>query len=133
MEFLEYRAKLVSGDAGAGVPNLYAQFVAAPPAAEQDLAALGMLHCVREQVADHRFEQARVAPNAEPAWNHVPDEALRLSMIGKFNPQPLEQVVDREIDPFRTDATGLELIDVEERVQHAQQSVRRLVESGDQP
>ena len=62
----------------------------------------------------------------------MPDEATRLRMIGKFDPQPLEQVVDREIDLFRTDATGLELIDVEERVQHAQQSVRRLVEPGDQ-
>ena len=38
MEFLEYRVKLLFGDAGAGVPNLYAQLVAAPPAAEQDLA-----------------------------------------------------------------------------------------------
>ena len=62
----------------------------------------------------------------------MPDEAMRLSMIGKFDPQPLEQVVDREIDLFRADAAGLELIDVEERVQHAQQSVRRLVEPGDQ-
>ena len=132
MEFLEYRAKLLSGDAGAGVPNLDAQLVAAPPAAEQDLAALGVFHCVREQIADHLLEQARVAPNAQPAGNHVPDETMRLSMIGKFDPQPLEQVVDREIDLFRVDAPGLELIDVEERVQHAQQSVRRLVEPGDQ-
>ena len=62
----------------------------------------------------------------------MPDETMRLSMIGKFDPQPLEQIVDREIDLFRADATGLDLIDVEERVQHAQQSVRRLVESGDQ-
>ena len=56
MEFREDRAKLLLGDAGAGVPNLNAQLVAAPPAAEQDLAALGMFHCVREQVADHLFE-----------------------------------------------------------------------------
>ena len=48
MEFLEYRTKLVSGDAGSRVPHLYSQFVAATAPAEQDLAALGMFHCVRE-------------------------------------------------------------------------------------
>jgi glucose dehydrogenase len=61
-------------------------FVAAPAAAEQDLAVLGMFHCVREQIADHLFEQARVATNAQPAWNQVPDEAMRLSMPSPSSP-----------------------------------------------
>ncbi len=38
MELLENRLKLLFGDADAGVPDLDAQLVAAPPAAEQDLA-----------------------------------------------------------------------------------------------
>ena len=62
----------------------------------------------------------------------MPEETVRLRMIGKFDPQPLEQIVDREIDLFRVDVPGLELVDVEERVQHAHQSVRCLVEPGDQ-
>ena len=56
MELREDRVKLPLGDAGAGVPNLDAQLVAAPPAAEQDLAPLGVFHRVREQVADHLLE-----------------------------------------------------------------------------
>ena len=52
----------------------------------------------------------------------MPAEAMRLRMIGEFDPQLLEHVVDWEIDLFRADDAGLELVDVEERVQHAQQT-----------
>ena len=56
MKLSKNRLKLLLGDARAGVPNLDAQLVAAPPAAEQDLAPLGVVHRVREQVADHTMQ-----------------------------------------------------------------------------
>ena len=56
MEFLEDRVKLLSGMPVPVSQTSDAQLVAAPPAAEQDLAALGVFHRVREQVADHLFE-----------------------------------------------------------------------------
>ena len=56
MELRENRMKLLFGNADAGVPDLDAQLVAAPPATEQDLAALGVFHRVREQVADHLLQ-----------------------------------------------------------------------------
>ncbi len=56
MKFLEDRVKLLRGDAGAGVPNLDAQLVTTSPAAEQDLAPLGVFHRVREQIAHNLLE-----------------------------------------------------------------------------
>src|SRR6516162_4110096 len=67
MELLENRLKLLFGNADPGIPDLDAQLVAAPPAAKQDLALIGVFHCVREQVADHLLEQAWIAAHAEPA------------------------------------------------------------------
>ena len=53
-------------------------------------------------------------------------------MIGEFDPQRLEQVVDREFDLFGVDDSSLKLIDLEKSVQHAQHDIRRLVELRDQ-
>ena len=65
MELLENRLKLLFRNADSGIPNLDAQLVAAPPTAEQDLALIGIFDRVREQIADHLFEQARIAAHAE--------------------------------------------------------------------
>jgi hypothetical protein len=46
MELLKNRLKLLFGNADPGVPDFDAQFVAAPPAAEQDLALIGVFHRV---------------------------------------------------------------------------------------
>ena len=75
MELLENRLKLFFGNADPGIPDLDAQLVAAPPAAEQDLALIGVFHCVREQVADHLLEQAWIAAHAEAARDDAPAEA----------------------------------------------------------
>src|SRR5580658_7854029 len=47
MELLENCLKLLFGNADPGVPDLDAQLVAAPSAAEQDLAAVGVFDRVR--------------------------------------------------------------------------------------
>src|ERR1700739_1897492 len=46
--------------------------------------------------------------------------------------QMLEQYIDREIDHLSADDPGLELVDVEERVQHARHRAHSFVESADQ-
>src|SRR6185312_4026597 len=58
MKFLEDRLELPFGDAGSGVPDLDAQLVAAAAATEQYLAARGVFHRVRQEIADHLLEQA---------------------------------------------------------------------------
>ena len=46
MELLKNRLKLLFWNADPGIPDLDAQFVAAPPAAQQDLALIGVFHRV---------------------------------------------------------------------------------------
>ena len=122
MEFSENRCEFVFGNADAGVPDLDTQLVAAPPAAEQDLTLTGVFHCVREQVADHLLEQAGIAAHAEAARDHAPAEAMRSRVKAELRPQMIEHCIDREIDHLSADGPSLELVDVEERVQHARHS-----------
>ena len=132
VELLENPLKLAFLDTGTGVPDLDAQLVAAPPAAEQHLALRGIFHRVRQQVAQHLLEQAGIAVHGEAARDDAPAEALRFRVIDELGPQPLEQIVDREADRLGADDAGLELVDVEERVQHARHGAQRLVEPGHQ-
>ena len=46
--------------------------------------------------------------------------------------KPVKQIVDRETDHFGVDGAGLDLVDVEQRVQHARHGAQRLVEPRDQ-
>ena len=132
MKLLEDRLKLLFGDADPGVPDLDAQHVAAPPAAEQDFALIGVFHGVREQIADHLLEQTRIAAHAEAARNNAPAEAMRRRVKAELRPQLLDHGIDREIDHLSADDPGLELVDVEERVEHARHRAHGLVEPADQ-
>ena len=57
MEFFKDRLKLQLRDAGAGIPDLDAELVAASPAAKEELALGGVLHRVRQQIADDLLEK----------------------------------------------------------------------------
>src|SRR2546423_623829 len=78
VELFEDRLNLLFGDTDTGVPDLDAQFVTPAPAAEQDLAPVGILDCIRKQIADHLLEQAGIALDGQSAGNHSPTEATRL-------------------------------------------------------
>ena len=119
MVLLEDRLKFLFGDADSGVQDLDAQRSCAPAAADQNFAALGVLQRVRKQVADHLLEQARSGVYRKAARDHAQVKSLRLRMIGELVPQPLQQTVDREIDHLGADGAGFDLVDVEQRVQHA--------------
>src|SRR2546421_4174933 len=128
MELLKNRLKLLFGNADPGIPDLDAQFVAAPPAAEQDLAPIGVFDRVGEQVADHLLEQARIAAHAEAALDDAPTEAMRRCVKAELRSQILEHCSDREIDHLTTDDPSLQLVDVEERVKHARHRTHSFVE-----
>src|SRR2546428_6929835 len=103
MELLENRLKLLFGNSDPGIPDLDAQLVATPPAAEQDFALIGVFHRVREQVADHLLEQAGIAAHTEAAPNDAPAEAMRGRVKAELRPQMLQHCIDREIDHLSTD------------------------------
>ncbi len=56
---------------------------------------------------------------------------LACCVIGEFVPQPDEQIVDRETDEVGADGARLDLVDVEQRVQHARHRGQRFVEPPD--
>ena len=58
MEFFEDGLKVFRRNAHAGIPDLDPELVAAPPAAEQDLAVRGIFHRIPQEIADHLLEQA---------------------------------------------------------------------------
>src|SRR5467141_3353977 len=115
MEFLEYRLQLSRGNAYPGVPHLDAQLVAAPAAAEQDLAPFGIFYGVRKQVAERLLEQARIAAHVQAARDHAPTELLRRGVVGELGSEAIEQGADRKLGDIRTNDPRLELVDVEQR------------------
>ena len=58
---------------------------------------------------------------------------MRRRVIGELGAQLLEHRVDRKIDHLSADDPRLELVDVEQRVQHARHGAHGLVEPADQP
>ena len=90
MELLENCRKFLFGNADTGIPDLDAQLVAAPSAAEQDLAFICVFHRVRQQIADHLLEQAGVAAHVEAARDDAPAEAMRRRVKHELGAQLLE-------------------------------------------
>ena len=85
----------------------------APAAAEKNLAVRRIFHRIGEQIADHLFKQARIAPNIEPARHSPALETLGRRVIGEFRSQIAEKLVDRKDDDFGTNDSCFELVDVE--------------------
>src|SRR5437899_5811076 len=133
MEFLEYRLQLSRGNAYPCVPHLDAQLVAAPAAAEQDLAPPGIFYGVRKQVAERLLEQARIATHVQAARDHEPTELLRHSVVGELRSEAIEQGADLQLDDIRTDDPRLEPDHVGQRIQHARHRPERILELRDQP
>ena len=132
VEFFEDRLEMLDRDAHAGVPDFEPEPVAAPAAAEKDLAARRVFHGIPQEIADHLLQQPRIAPHTEAALDHAPVELLCCRVIGEFGLEPLEQSIDRKDDDLGIDDPGFQLVDVEQCVQHARHDLERLVELADQ-
>jgi len=99
--------------ANSGVPDFNAQCLPVSPAAQQDFAGPGVFQGVRDEVADHLFEQTRIAANRNVARDHPQGKIMRLRLIGELILQTNEQIVERKVDLFDLDSSGLDLVDVE--------------------
>ena len=129
---LEDRLELGFGNADAGVQDLDAEESGAPAAPRQHLAVRGVFQRVREQVPQHLFQQARIAADPEAAGDHVQGQSLGLGVIGELVLQARQQVVDREAGGLDGDGAGLDLVEVEQHVQHAGHGAQRLVQALEQ-
>src|SRR3954452_13538070 len=128
MILLEDRLKLPFGNTDPRIPDLDAEILSTTAAAKQHLAVRGIFQRVRKQVADHLLQQARVAVYHDTALNHAQFKSVGLRVIGEFILQPVQQITDRKADDLRTDNARIDLVHIEQRVQHARHGNQRLVE-----
>src|SRR5579862_7088224 len=133
MVLFEDILKLTFGDSRAGIPNLDAQDPIISPTPEQDLPSLGIFDRVREQISYHLLEQARIATGQELARHHVQSDPLCLRLACEVGGYSLKQGVDPERFQLRSDGSGLDLVDVEQRVQHPRHASQGLTEPNVQP
>ena len=129
---VEDRLQRGAGHEAAVGPDLDAEPLAAPAAAEQHLAASGLPDGVRQKIADHLLEQAGIAADDRAAADDAQHDSLRLGLIGEGVAQPFENLRDRKLQHFGVDGAGLDLVDVEQRVEHARHRADRLVDLGEQ-
>src|SRR6185437_5968679 len=76
-EFTENVLALILGDADAGIPNLDAQGVAAPTAADQHAAAVGIADRVGDEIEEDAAQQETVARDPVFAVQDAQAKALR--------------------------------------------------------
>ena len=126
---VEDRPQLRVRDADPGVPDLDAEHGPAPPAAEQHRAAPRVFQRVGQQVANHLLQQPRVAAHRRRAPHHAQADRLRPRLGGEVAAQPVQQVADREGREFGAHDAGLDLVDVEQRVQHPRHRAQRVAEA----
>src|SRR6185437_10123382 len=132
MIFAEDCLKILFRNADAGIPNLDAQLPPLSTAAKQHLSPLCIFQRVRQEIAKHLLEKTRIAMDRKAAPDHAQKKLLRPGMVGEFIPQPLEQVIDRKIGELGVYRPGFELVDVEQRVEHARHGGGGFVEAPDQ-
>ena len=53
-------------------------------------------------------------------------------MVSQFLPEAIKQAVDRNVGDFRLNGTNFDLVDVEQRIQHARHGAQRVIDATDQ-
>ena len=130
--FVEDGAQFRVHDAEAGIPYLDAQHVAAAAAADENLAAAGGVQRVRAEVADHLFQPGPIRADHHAAGDGPQRNLPRDRMVGEFVVHTLQQLADRGDSPEGRNGAGLDLVDVEKRVEDARHRDDRVIDTGDQ-
>ena len=133
MKFVKDRVELIGGDADAGIPHLDPHHRAVVAAAQQDAPlGRGVFDRIGDQIAQHHFDQARIAAQHGRARDHPQCDRLRLGQRLEFGPQPFEQVDDGKGRGADLQHAGLDLVDVEQRIQHPRHRIQQQPKSPDQ-
>ncbi|MDU6669980.1 MAG: hypothetical protein E6501_15375 [Bradyrhizobium sp.] len=129
MILFENIPKLVFGDTDAGIPDLDTQRPLAAPAAEQHPAPLREFNRVRKQIAYHLLQELWIAANEHAARRHLKRDLPRFGLIDQIRYDPVEQGANREHFVFRSNAPGLNTIEVQQAVQHTRHVAQCLIEA----
>ncbi len=108
-EFLENITDLIVADADAGVRHHHFHPLAAPAAAEQDRAPVGVAHRVGEQVAHHAAEQLRVGTHHRGAGHVAQAQPLGGGHLPVLFGEHIEQPAQREHAGLGADHAGVQL------------------------
>src|SRR3984885_1299744 len=115
MEFAKYRAALALRDTDAGVVDLDAQLLAAPPAAHQHASRRRIFDRIGNEILQQPPTHAAIRAHALRARHEVEFQALLARQRREFDVEPVQQFVDAEIGDFRLHRAGIEPRNVEQR------------------
>src|SRR5690349_12645616 len=108
IELLKDVGQAILGDADAGVPHLNPQRLAASPAADQDLAVIGIADGIGYQVLDNPLQQCRIGTDNGGCWPNPERQPPVTGERSKLDPNAVEQCREREIRQPGLNDTGVE-------------------------
>src|SRR5471032_224959 len=131
MVLVEYRLQLIVRNANTCVPYFDAQSVASASATQQHAPPLGVLEGIGQQVTNHLHQQMRVASNRETTGSNAEDEVRRQRTIVKFILHLIKKITNRKTNQLRMNRSGFDLVNVQQRVQHAGHRAQDMLETLD--
>ncbi len=114
IELLEYPVAMFRRNADARIDDLDRNVCAAPPCADHDAAARRVAHRVSDEIANHPFEEGRVAVDGEPRGCAAQDEPLRRRLRLEFRDDAREERRQRDARAFGRKRAGLEPRQIEQ-------------------
>src|SRR5438477_144816 len=128
VELLIDVAELVARNADTGIDDLdtYRQWRLAQTS-QRHRALTRVFDGVRDQVLQDLLYQGPVAVNRVIARCHLEEQALVIGQGRELEPQLLEECAHREVAGIGFDGPGLELADVEQRIEQARHRPDRLL------
>src|SRR5262249_47591154 len=125
VELLEDVAQMRLLDADAGVVYGDAPRAAARAAAYRDAAGTGVADRVGHQVAQDALEQRRIAAHHRGGRHEAQTQSLVGGVGRALARNPVEHYLDRQVAYFRPHDAGVELGDVQQRMEEPFQSLHR--------
>ena len=129
IELLEDPRLVGRGDADAGVGDDDLGLAAVPPAADDDAALARIADRVRDEVEQAATEQGRVALGPERRRHDAEAQPLLFGGRPELVGETLEQGLQREGAPLGLNRAGVELRDVEQRVEQILEGGDRAVDA----
>ena len=133
IEFAEDVLPLTSRDADAGVRHLDSQPIAAAAGTDHDAAALRIAHRVGNQIEQDALQQEAIAAHPGGAGQDAQTQRFRAGIGGEHILQLAQQRIDRKRGDVGLDGAGIELGDVEQRVEQLVHRGDRRADPGDDP
>src|SRR3984893_646805 len=105
-------------DAGTTIPYFDTQHFTAPTTSHDDSAVQCIAHGIGYQIEQYPFEQQGVAPHPSIAWHNAQAQAFFSRRLIKCCLNFLQQTRNREFNDFGRKDPGIELGNIQQRIEH---------------